>query len=575
MGDTINGQTIALPPQLADKLTLAQQAWRLAENTRRLWSKDASLWTGRDEADWLGWLDIVGDELQDAAPLRDFGQELRESGFSDVLLLGMGGSSLGPEVLAKSLGSAPGYPKLHVLDSTDPDQVRRFESGIDVARTAFIVSSKSGTTLEPNVLMDYFFAHLSDAIGDAAGRNFVAITDPGSQLQKTAKDRGFRHVFFGVPSVGGRFSVLSKFGLVPLAASGHDVRTFLETAAAMTKACGPNAPPAENPGVSLGLVIGVLALNGRDKLTVLASPSIAAFAALIDQLVAESTGKQGRGVIPVADEPLGDVSAYGTDRLFVYLRDEGQPDAAQDEAADALERRGHPLARIRLHSPAAIAQEFFRFEMATAVAGAILGINPFDQPDVEASKVATRAVTEAFEKTGALPRETPVFEKNGVALYTDPDNTEALRKLGAATTLESWLKAHFARLNSGDYFALIAYLDAAPARLTALQSLRAAIRDRTYAATCLQFGPRFLHSTGQAYKGGPNTGVFLQITAQPALDLAVPGRRASFGVIEAAQAAGDFQVLAERGRRVLRAHIAADVDRGIAAIVEAARLALQ
>ena len=275
-------------------------------------------------------------------------------------------------MLAKSLGSAPGYPKLHVLDSTDPDQVRRFESGIDVARTAFIVSSKSGTTLEPNVLMDYFFARVSDAVGDAAGRNFVAVTDPGSQLQKTAEDSGFRHVFFGVPSIGGRFSVLSKFGLVPLAASGHDVRTFLELAAAMAKACGPKTPPAENPGVSLGLTIGVLALNGRDKLTVLASPPIAAFGAWIEQLVAELTGKKGRGVIPIADEPPGDVSAYGTDRLFVYLRDERQPDTAQDKAADALERRGHPLVRIRLHSPAAIAQEFFRFEIATAVAGAIL-----------------------------------------------------------------------------------------------------------------------------------------------------------------------------------------------------------
>jgi transaldolase / glucose-6-phosphate isomerase len=491
LGDTINGQAIALPPQLADKLALAQQAWRLRENTQRLWSKDASLWTNRDEGDWLGWLDIVGNELRDADQLRDFGRELHESGFSDVLLLGMGGSSLGPEVLAKSLGSAPGYPKLHVLDSTDPDQVRRFESGIDVARTAFIVSSKSGTTLEPNVLMDYFFARVSDAIADAAGRNFVAITDPESQLQTTAKDRGFRHVFFGVPSVGGRFSVLSKFGLVPLAASGHDVRTFLEMAAAMTKACGPKAPPAENPGVSLGLTIGVLALNGRDKLTVLASPQIAAFGAWIEQLVAESTGKRGRGVIPIADEPLGGVSAYGTDRLFVYLRDEGRPDAAQDNAADALERRGHPLVRIRLHSPATIAQEFFRFEIATAVAGAILGINPFDQPDVEASKVATRAVTEAFEKTGALPRETPVFEKNGIALYTDPDNTEVLQKIGAAATLESWLRAHLARLNGGDYFALIVYLDAAAARLAALQSLRATIRDRTQVATCLQFGPPF------------------------------------------------------------------------------------
>ena len=389
----------------------------------------------------------------------------------------------------------------------------------------------------------------------------MAITDPGSQLQRTAKDRGFRQVFFGVPSIGGRFSVLSKFGLVPLAASGHDVRAFLELAAAMAKACGPKAPPAENPGVSLGLAIGVLARNGRDKLTVIASPSIAAFGAWIEQLVAESTGKKGHGVIPIADEPLGDVSAYGADRLFVYLRDEAQPDAAQDDAADALERGGHPWCDPTSIA-GGIAQEFFRFEIATAVAGAILGINPFDQPDVEASKVATRAVTDAFEKTGALPPQKPVFEKDGVALYTDPDNAEALRKLGAAATLESWLKAHFARLGRRRLLRTHRLSRCHSRAAAALQSLRAAVRDRTRAATCLQFGPRFLHSTGQAYKGGPNTGVFLQITARPAPDLAVPGRSASFGVIEAAQAAGDFRVLAERGGACLRAHIAADIDTG-------------
>jgi len=575
LDEKLNQQTIALPQALLKAVAKAQEAWRSKENTRRLWSKDATLWTGQDECDWLGWLDIIDSELHDVASVQDFGRELRAENFTDVLLLGMGGSSLGPEVLAKSLGSAPGYPKLHVLDSTDPEQVRRFERGIDIARTLFIVSSKSGTTLEPNVLMDYFFAGASAAAGGAAGLRFVAITDPGSRLQKTAEEKGFRRVFFGVPSIGGRYSVLSKFGLVPLATTGHDVRAFLEAAGIMARACDPEIRPTENPGVALGLTVGVLAAHERDKLTIIASPSIAPFGAWVEQLVAESTGKNGHGVIPIADEPLGDAIGYDAHRLFVYLRDNGHPNPAQDQAVEALERAGHPIVRIGLASPAHLAQEFFRFEMATAVAGAVIGINPFDQPDVEASKVATREMTDAFEKTGSLPSEPPVFEANGIALYTDALNAEALRKLGAAVTLESWLKAHFSRLRDGDYFALLAYVDAAEARLRALQNLRASVRDRKRVATCLQFGPRFLHSTGQAYKGGPNSGVFLQITAQPAHDLAIPGRTASFGVIEAAQARGDFRVLAERGRRVLRAHTVRDVDEGIAAIAEAARFALE
>ncbi len=574
MGEKLNEQMIALPRALLPKVAEAQEAWRSKASTRRLWSKDPTLWTGRDERDWLGWLDIVGDELRDIATVQDFGRALCAESFTDVLLLGMGGSSLGPEVLAKTLGSAPGYPKLRVLDSTDPEQVRRFERGIDIARTLFIVSSKSGTTLEPNVLMDYFFAKASAAVGGAVGRHFVAITDPGSRLQKTAEERGFRRVFFGVPSIGGRYSVLSKFGLVPLAATGHDVRAFLEAAGAMARACGPEMPPAENPGVAFGLVVGVLAVHGVNELTVIASPSIAPFGAWVEQLVAESTGKNGRGVIPIADEPLGDASGYDAHRLFVYLRDAAYPHPAQDHAADALQRAGHPVVRIGIASPKLLAQEFFRFEMATAVAGAVMGINPFDQPDVEASKIATREMTEAFEKTGSLPSEPPVFEANGIALYADARNAEVLRKLGAASTLESWLKAHFVQLGDGDYFALLAYVDAAEARLRVLQRLRAMVRDRMHVATCLQFGPRFLHSTGQAYKGGPNSGVFLQITARPASDLAIPGRAASFGVIEAAQARGDFRVLAERGRRALRAHIARDVDEGIAVLAEAARLAL-
>jgi len=574
LGQTQNEQTMALPQPLISEVAKAQEAWRANENTRRLWSADATLWTGRDESDWLGWLDIEN-ELCDVEPLREFGRQLRAEKFTDVLLLGMGGSSLGPEVLAKSLGSARGHPTLHVLDSTDPQQVRRFERHIYSARTLFIVSSKSGATLEPNVLMDYFFAKASAAVGGTAARHFVAITDPGSRLQKTAEEKGFRHIFFGVPSIGGRYSVLSNFGMAPLAATGHDPRAFLEAGRVMARACGPEVPPAENPGVALGLAIGVLALHGRDKLTIIASPSIAAFGAWVEQLLAESTGKNGKGVIPIAAEPLGDPSVYDAHRLFVFLRDAAQPNLAQDQAVDALERAGQPVVRIGLASPTLLAQEFFRFEIATAVAGAVLGINPFDQPDVEASKIATREMTEAFEKTGSLPAETPVFKDNGIALYTDERNVQALRQMGANSTLESWLKAHFARLDDGDYFALLAYIDGDEARLQSLQGVRAAVRDRKHVATCLQFGPRYLHSTGQAYKGGPNSGVFLGITAPPAPDLAIPGRKASFGVIEAAQALGDFRVLAERGRRVLHAHIAHDVDEGLAAIGKAARLALE
>jgi transaldolase / glucose-6-phosphate isomerase len=576
LGPAHDSQTAALPEPLNSEIGKAAEDWRAHGNVRRLWNEDASLWTGRGENDWLGWLDVIDAELRDLPSLNEFAEEVRERPFSDALLLGMGGSSLGPEVLATSLGSAPGFPSLHVLDSTDPAQVQNFERKIDLARTLFIVSSKSGTTLEPNVLMDYFFDKAAAAIGRAeAGRHFVAITDPGSALEKTAAAKNFHRVFHGVPSIGGRYSVLSAFGMVPLAAMGRDVRAFLQSACAMARSCGAEVPPAQNPGVELGLIIGVAALHGRDKVTVIASPSIASFGAWTEQLLAESTGKHGKGVIPIGDEALGAPTVYDAHRLFIYVRDAAHADAAQDKAIDALERAGQPVVRIGLQSPELIAQEFFRFEIATAVAGALMGINPFDQPDVEASKVAARELTDAYEKTGALAADTPVFRQNGVALYTDPRNADALRQAGADATLESWLGAHFARIHDGDYFGVLAYVERSAAHTRTLQQLRTAVRDAKRVATCLQFGPRFLHSTGQAYKGGPNSGVFLQITADAAADVAIPGRKASFGVIEAAQARGDFRVLAERGRRVLRAHLGSDVDSGLAALSEAARHALR
>jgi transaldolase / glucose-6-phosphate isomerase len=576
LGPAHDSQAAALPEPLKSEVGKAAEAWRSQGNIRRLWNEDAALWTGRDENDWLGWLDVIDAQLRDLPGLTEFAEEVQARPFTDALLLGMGGSSLGPEVLAESLGSARGFPKLHVLDSTDPAQVKNYEQNIDLARTLFIVSSKSGTTLEPNVLMEYFFDKAAAVIGRTdAGRHFVAITDPGSALEKAAAQRKFHRVFHGVPSIGGRYSVLSAFGMVPLAAMGRDVGAFLESARMMAHSCGDDVPPAQNPGVELGLIIGAAARQGRDKVTIAASPSLASFGAWTEQLLAESTGKHGKGVIPIGDETLGEPPVYDAHRLFIYVRDAAHADAAQDKAIDALERTGQPVVRIGLKSPAQIAEEFFRFEIATAVAGALIGIDPFDQPDVEASKVAARELTDAYEKTGALAADTPVFRQNGIALYTDERNAAALRQAGANSTLESWLGAHFARIHDGDYFGVLAFIERNEAHFRALQDLRIAVRNKKHVATCLQFGPRFLHSTGQAYKGGPNSGVFLQITADPASDVAIPGHKASFGVIETAQARGDFRVLAERGRRVLRAHISTDPNSGLAALAKAARSALR
>jgi transaldolase / glucose-6-phosphate isomerase len=574
LGPALNSQAIALGEAAQKEVDRLADEWRAGGHVRRLWRRDAGLWTGRDESRWLGWLDVVDGELQQVEDLQNFAEDVRGAGFRDILLLGMGGSSLGPEVIARSLGAAAGWPALHVLDSTDPQQVRTLEARVDLMRTLFIVSSKSGTTLEPNVFLDYFHARVSELVGPArAGERFIAITDPGSALIEVAEQRAFRRIFLGRPDIGGRYSVLSNFGMVPLAGMGGNAEGFLEQARTMVRACGPDVPPAANPGVALGLAMGVLGRAGRDKVTMVTAPGLADFGAWAEQLIAESTGKEGVALIPLDGEPLGDPTVYGEDRLFVQLRQAGAADPGQDEAIEALERAGHPVVRISVADPTLIGQEFFRFEIATAVAGAVLGINPFDQPDVEASKVATRALTDAAEKRGLLPMENAVFRKDGIALYTDEANERALRQGGADATLASWLKAHFGRINAGDYFALLAYVESKEAHHGPLQAMRLAVRDHSHVATCLGYGPRFLHSTGQAYKGGPNTGVFLQVTTEDPRDLTIPGRKASFSTVKAAQARGDFHVLAERGRRVLRAHLR-DPGAGLAVLQAAAREAL-
>jgi transaldolase/glucose-6-phosphate isomerase len=564
-------------PEMKAAIDAELESWRVHGSIRRLWAGDKSLWTGTDEDKWLGWLDVAERELADVPVLRAFAADVKNRGFTHLVLLGMGGSSLGPEVVGESFGRQAGWPLFHMLDSTDPAQIAAIEGAIEIGKTLFIVSSKSGGTLEPNIFLDYFFDRVSALMGkDKAGGQFVAITDTGSSLEKRAKELRFSHVFLGVPSIGGRYSVLSKFGLVPAAAMGIDVEAFLQTAQSMARACGPDVPPAENPGVQLGVALGVAATRfGRDKVTILASPGIADFGAWLEQLLAESTGKHGHGFIPLAGEPLASPDRYGNDRFFVYLELDVQIDPSRREAVTALERAGHPVVRITLKDVSHLGEEFFRWEMATAVAGAIIGINPFDQPDVEGSKNKTSSMTAEYEKSHSLPAETPVFRENGVALYA---GTRDAAELGQHNTLTGYLKSHFARVHAGpkagDYVALLAYLQRNAANTRTLTSMRTSIRDKTHAATCVGFGPRFQHSTGQTYKGGPNSGVFLQITCDDQADIDVPGHSYSFGVVKAAQARGDLDVLVERGRRALRVHLK-DVDSGLEELARAIDAALQ
>ncbi len=575
LGAQVDGQKLALGADLDKAAKALAEDWRATGKVRALWQHDAAVWTGKDENKWLGWLDAVEREHAELTKYKSFADWVKREKFTDAVVLGMGGSSLGPEVLALTFGRQGGFPRLRILDSTDPAQVMRTESDITLGKALFIVSSKSGSTAEPNALMDYFFARLNEETGGKAGNHFVAVTDPGSSLETVARKRGFAHIFHGEPTIGGRYSVLSPFGLVPAAAAGIDLANFLDLSAAMVRACGADVPPAENPGVQLGLALGAAAKAGRDKVTLSASPQIEDFGAWAEQLIAESTGKNGKALIPLEGETLGKPELYGRDRIFIDLRLANDDDSDREAALAALEKAGHPVVRIAVTGPDHIGQEFFRFEIATAVAGAVMGINPFDQPDVESAKVNTRDLIAAFDKSGKLPAETPAMTDGSIAVFTDTKNADALRKAGADGSLTSWLKAHLGRIKPGDYAALLAYLDHDEANIDAAQTIRMAIRNAKHVATCVGFGPRFLHSTGQAYKGGPNTGVFLQITADDAKDLPVPDQKASFGVIKAAQARGDFDVLTSRDRRALRLHIKGDVAKGLADIHSAVNAALK
>jgi transaldolase/glucose-6-phosphate isomerase len=569
---TVNRQTYTLPDKLASDVDACLPIWKKKGNIKRLWQKDASLWTGADEDKWLGWLDITEQQLADIEKLHEIAADIKKAGFKNALLLGMGGSSLCPEVLRLTFGTTTGFPDLHVLDSTDPAQIKSIEEKIDLGSTICIVSSKSGSTLEPNIYKQYFFERVRSKVGDKeVGNRFIAITDPGSKMQRVAERDKFRKIFMGVPSIGGRYSALSNFGMVPGAVMGIDVEKFLQNTQEMVEACGPDTDATTNPGVILGTILGIAANQGRDKITIVTSQGIFDLGAWLEQLIAESTGKSGKGIIPVNRERLAKPDTYGSDRVFAYLRLESDPDKEQSAAVDALAKAGHPVVRIVLPDIYTLGQEFFRWEIATAVAGSLIGINAFNQPDVEASKVETKKLTTEYESTGKLPPESPFFTGDGAKLYADPKNAAALK---GGATLTGFLKKHLARIGDGDYFAVLGYITMNEAHEEALQAIRLAVRDNKKVATVLGFGPRFLHSTGQAYKGGPNSGVFLQITCDDAVDILVPGQKYTFGVVKAAQARGDFAVLAERGRRALRVHLGKDVAAGLATLTEAVNQAL-
>jgi len=497
---------------------------RIRERDYRVWRDDPT-----EIVDRLGWMSIVA-EMQERIPeLTAFADGVRADGYRHVVLLGMGGSSLGPEVLRRTCGSQPGYPQLLLLDSTLPSWVQAVEQVIDPAQTLFLVSSKSGSSIEPNSLYAHFREKVAAVKGAAAGANFAAITDPGTVLEKLGREQGFRQVFLNPPEVGGRYSVLSGFGLAPAALIGVDLRQLLSRAAAMQERCDIETAAA-NPGAWLGAAMGILAQQGRDKLTLIASPGIAGFSLWVEQMLAEGLGKEGSGIIPVAGEPPLPPQNYSNDRFFVYLRLATDANAALDARMESIAAAGHPVARLDLADCYDLGAEFYRWEYATAIAGRLLNLHPFDQPDVQSAKDMTDRALEQYLAQGVWPAE---------------DSAGSVSDL-------------LAQSRPGDYLAILAYLPDTPAIGESLDQIRRQVAEKYGIATTAGFGPRYLHSTGQLHKGGPNSGLFLQLTADHATEIPIPGRPYNLNALADAQAAGDLQALRNRGRRAIRIPLGPD-----------------
>ncbi|MGO9517545.1 MAG: bifunctional transaldolase/phosoglucose isomerase [Candidatus Korobacteraceae bacterium] len=532
----------------------------------RIWKKDPTLWKSDPEhekiiSNSLGWLNLAETMLPHVGELAAFAEEIRKAGFESVVVLGMGGSSLCPEVLARTFSRKDGYPQLYVLDSTVPTAVRHLEQKISVGNTLFIVSSKSGTTAEPQMLHRYFYDRVKRVKGDSAGENFVAITDPGNQLVRDASRDHFRRVFLNMPDIGGRYSALSYFGMVPFAVMGGDVKALLARATHAAHACTGPVGVSEHPGARLGAVLGALANAGRNKLTFITPPPLASLGLWIEQLIAESTGKEGKGIVPVAGEPLGSPDVYGDDRIFAYIHTHSAKTGDIEEKLLALEAAGHPVLRHTLHDSLDLGEEFFMWEFATAVAGALLGIDVFDQPNVQESKDNTRRLLTEFVQNGSLTQQSLIVADNTLRVFGDTETRDTLRRGGSS--LQEIVAAHIARVQPGDYFALTSYIEELNNYEVLLREIRVVVRDEKKVATTCGYGPRFLHSTGQLHKGGPDTGVLIQITSGDINDIDIPGEKFTFGVLKQAQALGDFESLVSRHRRAIRIDLGADVEKGL------------
>jgi transaldolase/glucose-6-phosphate isomerase len=570
----INERLGASLGKYADAVSAAIRDAEKGDVMRRVWRKDAALW--KEEADHqkviknsLGWLNVADTMIGVEDDLMAYGERVaRELGFKHVMVCGMGGSSLCPEVLRRTFGRQDGYPELLVLDSTDPDTLSEFKDRIDLERCLFVIASKSGTTTEPLMFYRYWYDQVG-RVKQNPGENFVAVTDPGTKMEADAARDRFRRVFLNPSDIGGRYSALSYFGMAPAALAGLDVRKLLDRAERVVHACSQVVPAAENPGARLGAILGECAKAGRDKLTIVADPRIESFGLWVEQLIAESTGKEGKGIVPVAGEPLASPSAYGDDRLFVSIA-VGRPEGETETKLKALEAAGHPVVYRTLNDAYDLAEEFFLWEIATAFAGWRLGINPFDQPNVQESKDATRELLEAFKQDGRLPEQSALDAEDGLTLYAGEQAGAAL----PAGSLAEALKAHLARAGAGDYIALLNYFEETPEHDRLVQQIRTHLRDATRCATTTGYGPRFLHSTGQLHKGGPDTGVFLQLTAADPRDLEIPGEPFAFSVLKQAQALGDFRSLSTRGRRALRVDLGADTAAGLRRLYELVREAL-
>ena len=542
----------------------------------KIWGKDPSVWKSDPKAqatikNRLGWLRVTDLMQERADDMKRFAREVRDEDYTSVVLLGMGGSSLAPEVINRVFGQKEGYPRFFMLDSTEPGTIEAIERRIDPARTLFIVATKSGGTTETISFYRYFREKVNVAKGARAGESFVAITDPGSSLEKLAQEEGFRRTFLNMADIGGRYSALSYFGIVPAALMGVDIDDFLDRAETMAEACAPCVDSKDNPGVWLGTVMGTLYMQGHDKVTIVTSPELDSFGLWAEQLIAESTGKQGKGLVPITGEPLGRPSAYGRDRLFVYIRLDGAHNEDQEHALEKLERAGQPVVRLRMKTKRDLGGEFFRWEMATAIAGYFIGIDPFDEPNVQESKDNTTRLLGVYKEKGRLPEGDTILESDGIALFGD---AEALSRAGAEGTLDSALTAFFGTVEPGDYVSFLGYIPSIGEHEGLLQDSRLSVRDTLRVATTFGYGPRFLHSTGQLHKGGPNRGVYVQITCDPRRDLPIPGQEFTFGTLIRAQALGDLQSLQQHGRRAIRLHIRGDHAQGIEHIRAAIKSAL-